>query len=72
MYESTNKLAVRSGTSQIEGGNRWAVDVGRDTGQLHRLDRLQEVVDLAVEDRRPGEAWACADIGAGVWGSVHA
>lgn len=38
---------------------------GRTTAPLHRFGRLQEVVKLAVEDRRPGEAWACADIGAG-------
>ena len=33
---------------------------------LHRLDRLQEVANLALEDRDGAAgAWGCADIGAG-------
>lgn len=50
------------------GGNTWDIaNIRRDAVEqqpLHRLDRLQEVVDLALEGRQPGETWACADIGA--------
>lgn len=39
---------------------------GGKTVALHRLDRLQEVANLALEDREGlGGGWGCADIGAG-------
>lgn len=42
--------------------------IGGKAVPLHRLDRLQEVANLALEDREgPGGAWGCADIGAGAW-----
>lgn len=54
-----------TGTTARDRSDVELSEFGRTTAPLHRFGRLQEVVKLAVEDRRPGEAWACADIGAG-------
>ena len=48
------------------GGEKLSSFGDEKRAQLHRLDRLQEVANLALEDRAgKGEAWGCADIGTG-------
>lgn len=47
------------------GGETPELGLGRKPERLRRLDRLQEVANLALGDRKEGEAWGCADIGTG-------
>lgn len=49
------------------GGREWS-GAGKKRA-LDRLDRLQEVANLALEDRAAngGKPWGCADIGAGAY-----
>lgn len=61
-------VLLRDIFSPKRGGGEWS-GAGKSRA-LDRLDRLQEVANLALQDRATtpgGEPWGCADIGAGVY-----
>lgn len=63
--QPSQPVLLRDIFSPKRGRDEWS-GAGKKRA-LDRLDRLQEVANLALEDReaRGGASWGCADIGAG-------